>query len=79
MDQVLDFNVNFGLGYGLTSSDVPLGPRACYWGGYGGSVIIMDQDIALTVAYMMNKMQFGLVGDTRGPAFAFAAAIAAVS
>ena len=79
MDQVLDLNVNFGLGYGLASSDVPLGPRACYWGGYGGSVIIMDQDIALTVAYMMNKMQFGLVGDTRGPAFAFAAALAAVS
>jgi CubicO group peptidase (beta-lactamase class C family) len=79
MDQVLDFNVNFGLGYGLASSDVPLGPRACYWGGYGGSIIIMDQDIALTVAYMMNKMQFGLVGDTRGPAIAFAAAIAAVS
>ncbi len=79
MDQVLDFNVNFGLGYGLASSDVPLGPRECYWGGYGGSIIIMDQDVDLTVAYMMNKMQFGLVGDTRGPAIAFAAAMAALS
>jgi CubicO group peptidase (beta-lactamase class C family) len=79
MDQVLDFNVNFGLGYGLASTDVPLGPRGCYWGGYGGSIIIMDQDVGLTVAYMMNKMQFGLVGDTRGPAIALAAAMAALS
>ncbi|HVB52497.1 MAG TPA: serine hydrolase, partial [Acidimicrobiales bacterium] len=79
MDQVLDFNVNFGLGYGLASSDVPLGPRGCYWGGYGGSIIIMDQDVELTVAYMMNKMQFGLVGDTRGPSIALAAATAALS
>jgi CubicO group peptidase (beta-lactamase class C family) len=79
MDQVLDFNVNFGLGYGLASSDVPLGPRGCYWGGYGGSIIVMDQDVELTVAYMMNKMQFGLVGDTRGSAIALTAAMAALS
>ena len=79
VDQVLDFDINFGLGYGLASSAVPLGPRACYWGGFGGSIIIMDQDLNLTVAYMMNKMQIGLVGDTRGPAIAFNAAIAAMS
>ncbi|HEY5266593.1 MAG TPA: serine hydrolase domain-containing protein [Acidimicrobiales bacterium] len=79
VDQVLDFDVNFGLGYGLASSAVPLGPRACYWGGFGGSIIIMDQDLNLTVAYMMNKMQVGLVGDTRGPAIALNAALAALS
>ncbi len=79
VDQVLKLDMNFGLGYGLASSDVPIGPRSCYWGGFGGSVIIMDQDINLTVAYMMNKMQVGLVGDTRGPAIAFAAAMAALS
>jgi hypothetical protein len=38
----------------------------------------MDQDLGLTVAYMMNKMQIGLVGDTRGPAIAYAAAMAAM-
>jgi len=79
VDQVLDFDVSFGLGYGLASSAVPLGPRACYWGGFGGSIIIMDQDLNLTVAYMMNKMQVGLVGDTRGPAIALNAALAAMS
>jgi CubicO group peptidase (beta-lactamase class C family) len=79
VDQVLKMDLNFGLGYGLASSALPLGPGSCFWGGFGGSVIIMDQDIDLTVAYMMNKMQVGLVGDTRGPAFAFSAAIAAMS
>ena len=77
VDQVLGMDVNFGLGYGLASSAVPIGPRACYWGGFGGSVIIMDQDLGLTVAYMMNKMNVGLVGDLRGGVFAVAAALAA--
>lgn len=76
---VLGMNFNFGLGYGLASPDVPLGPRGCYWGGYGGSVIIMDQDVDLTIAYMMNKMQMGLVGDTRGADIALVAAMAALS
>ncbi|NNN02136.1 MAG: beta-lactamase family protein [Acidimicrobiaceae bacterium] len=79
LDQVLGIDVNFGLGYGLSSATTPLGPRGCYWGGYGGSVIIMDQDLELTVAYMMNKMQSGLVGDMRGPQFALSAAVAAMS
>jgi CubicO group peptidase (beta-lactamase class C family) len=79
VDMVLGMNVNFGLGYGLASPDVPLGPRACYWGGYGGSVIIMDQDVDLTIAYMMNKMQIGLVGDTHGADIALVAAMAALS
>jgi CubicO group peptidase (beta-lactamase class C family) len=79
VDMVLGVNMNFGLGYGLASPEVPMGPRGCYWGGYGGSVIIMDQDVNLTIAYMMNKMQTGLVGDTRGTDLALAAAMAALS
>jgi CubicO group peptidase (beta-lactamase class C family) len=79
VDQVLDFDINFGLGYGLASSAVLIGPRACYWGGFGGSFVIMDQDLELTVAYMMNKMQVGLVGDARGPMIALTAAMAALS
>ena len=55
------------MGYGLSNPpDMPLGPRACYWGGYGGSVIIMDQDAELAVCYVMNRMESGLVGDLRG-------------
>jgi CubicO group peptidase (beta-lactamase class C family) len=55
-----------GAGYGLSSSTVPLGPASCYWGGYGGSIITMDQDLGITVSYMMNKMLETIVGDSRG-------------
>ncbi len=43
-----------------------MGPRACFWGGYGGSLIVMDQDARLTVSYVMNRMESGLTGDLRG-------------
>jgi CubicO group peptidase (beta-lactamase class C family) len=67
IDKVLGVQQRIGMGYGLSNPpDMPLGPRACYWGGYGGSVIIMDQDAGLAVCYVMNRMESGLVGDLRG-------------
>ncbi len=78
-DLVLGFEGNFGLGYGLASSSIPVGPRSCYWGGFGGSVVFMDQDLELTVAYDMNKMNFGLVGDRRGATLALAAVLSALA
>jgi CubicO group peptidase (beta-lactamase class C family) len=50
--------VRFGLGFALTSKEVPIGPnsRVLYWGGYGGSVVVMDLDARLTYSYVMNKM-----------------------
>jgi CubicO group peptidase (beta-lactamase class C family) len=65
-DLVLGVPLRFGMGYGLGTDVMPLGPRACYWGGYGGSLIVMDQDAELTVCYVMNRMEAGLVGDLRG-------------
>jgi CubicO group peptidase (beta-lactamase class C family) len=66
-DKVLGVPERMGMGYGLSNPpEMPLGPRACYWGGYGGSVIINDQDAELTVCYVMNRMEAGLVGDLRG-------------
>jgi len=67
------------MGYGLSSATTPLGPRACYWGGYGGSVIVMDQDAELTVAYMMNEMQGSLSADSRGTDLALHAALASLT
>ena len=78
-DPVLGRVSHMGIGYGLSNESMPIGPRACYWGGYGGSVIIMDLEEQLTVAYMMNKMELGLSGDFRGANIAMAAAIAAAS
>ena len=78
-DLVLGREINFGLGYGLASPMVPIGPRTCFWMGFGGSLVIMDQDLELTVAYMMNQMRVGLAGDTRGFDFAMAAFVAAMA
>ena len=68
MDLVLGIHSKFGIGYGLPNESYPYFPdgRICFWGGWGGSVIIVDVDRRMTIAYMMNNMQGGLVGDLRG-------------
>jgi len=74
-DLVLGLPIRFGLGYGLTSADMPLSPnpRACFWGGWGGSLVIVDLDARMVIAYVMNKMGEGTLGDLRGASIAFAA------
>jgi CubicO group peptidase (beta-lactamase class C family) len=74
-DLILGIPLRFGMGYGLNSESMPLGPRTCFWGGYGGSLIIMDQEAGITVAYMMNRMETGLVGDARGASIVMAALV----
>jgi len=74
-DLVLSTPLRFGMGYGLANEMMPIGPRACYWGGYGGSLIIMDMDTRLTVSYVMNRMESGLVGDARGANLVMAAVL----
>ncbi|MGH3294266.1 MAG: serine hydrolase domain-containing protein [Trebonia sp.] len=65
IDLFLGVPMRFGIGYGLSEPvgvpSVPEG-RVCFWGGWGGSMIIMDLDRRTTISYMMNKMQPGLVG-----------------
>jgi CubicO group peptidase (beta-lactamase class C family) len=63
------------MGYGLNSKDTPLGPnpRTCFWGGWGGSLVVVDMDARMVVAYVMNKMGEGTVGDFRGAGIAMAA------
>jgi CubicO group peptidase (beta-lactamase class C family) len=68
VDQVLGVPSRFGIGYGLPNESYPYFPdgQICFWGGWGGSVIIVDVGRRMTIAYMMNRMDAGLVGDTRG-------------
>ncbi|MEM7342224.1 MAG: serine hydrolase domain-containing protein [Actinomycetota bacterium] len=66
VDHVLGMPIQFGLGYGLANENDPIGiasGRVCYWGGWGGSIILNDVDNGITMAYMMNRMQAGLVGN----------------
>ncbi len=65
-DLVLGVPLRFGIGYGLASETMPMGPRSFSWGGYGGSLVFNDLDGRLTVAYVMNRMEANLLGDQRG-------------
>ncbi len=66
-DLVLGMPIRFGLGYGLTSKEFPIGPnpRTFFWGGWGGSLVVVDLDARLSFAYAMNKMLASLMGDPR--------------
>ena len=64
---VLNVPIRFGLGWGLQSKELPIGPNpnVFYWGGFGGSVIAVDLDAKLSICYVMNKMVSTLTGDPR--------------
>ncbi len=66
-DLVLGIGVTFGVGYGLNSPRNPISPNphVCYWGGWGGSLVVNDVDAGFTLAYVMNRMGEGTVGDDR--------------
>lgn len=67
-DRVLQLPINYGIGYGLINASLPVIPsdKACFWGGWGGSIIVNDLANRMTVAFVMNKMGEGTTGDSRG-------------
>jgi CubicO group peptidase (beta-lactamase class C family) len=69
-DLVLGMPLRLGMGYGLPSPELPMSPnqRACFWGGWGGSLVVNDLDARMTVSYVMNRMGEGTTGDMRGAA-----------
>ena len=72
VDLVLGVPLRFGIGYGLPQRDVlPWIPdeRICFWGGWGGSMIVMDTGRRMTISYIMNKMAPGIVGSERSVAY----------
>jgi CubicO group peptidase (beta-lactamase class C family) len=68
VDLVLGAPLRLGIGFGLTGEEMPLSPnpRTCFWGGWGGSVVVIDLDARMVVTYMMNRMGEGTLGDDRG-------------
>jgi CubicO group peptidase (beta-lactamase class C family) len=75
IDLVLQAPLWLGTGYGLNGEETPLSPNehTCFWGGWGGSIVVVDQDARMVVAYVMNRMGEGTLGDTRGAAIVLAA------
>src|SRR5262249_49696592 len=68
LDLGLGVRLRFGIGDGLPlAAAVPYIPdeKICFWGGWGGSIILMDIGRRMTVSYMMNKMGPGVVGSDR--------------
>jgi CubicO group peptidase (beta-lactamase class C family) len=63
VDQILGMSVRYGLGYGIFDP-------ACGWAGWGGSIVMVDLDRGMSVAYVMNQM---LQPDYRGLGIVLAA------
>lgn len=57
-DRVLGMPVRYGLGYGLFGDTLG-------WGGWGGSLVVVDPGNRMAVAYVTNQMR-GPAEDTRG-------------
>jgi CubicO group peptidase (beta-lactamase class C family) len=71
VDLVVGVPLRFGIGYGLPLESltwIPMG-KTCFWGGWGGSMIIMDLERRMTISYMMNKMGAGVIGSDRSAAY----------
>ena len=66
VDQVLGTSMRWGLGYGIFD-------RSVGWGGWGGSLVMVDLDARMTVSYAMNQMLDQSLGDYRGLGIVMAA------
>lgn len=64
-DRVLGMPARWGLGYGLFGSSLG-------WGGWGGSLVVIDPDGGMAVAYVTNQMREP-AEDTRGMELVMAA------
>jgi CubicO group peptidase (beta-lactamase class C family) len=65
-DQILGASMRYGTGYGIFD-------RSCGWGGWGGSLVMVDLDARMTVSYVMNQMLDQALGDYRGLGIVMAA------
>lgn len=79
--EALGMPMRLGTGFGIVSPSTPLSSneRALFWGGWGGAICLIDLELGLSFAYVMNKMAGGLVGDLRGAVLALTAVGAATA
>jgi CubicO group peptidase (beta-lactamase class C family) len=73
-DLILPMEFRMGMGFGLPGPMLPVpNPRTCFWGGWGGSLAIIDVDAQMSFSYVMNRMGEGTTGDLRGAGLLLAA------
>ena len=69
MDRVMGIPINWGIGFALPPIRLvpllPAGSRVCFWGGYGGSMTVIDLERRMTVSFVMNKLDGGILGSPR--------------
>lgn len=69
IDRVLGIPLNWGIGYALPAPTldavVPAGSQVCFWGGYGGSMTVIDLGRRMTVSFVMNKLMQDIIGGPR--------------
>lgn len=58
-DPLLGMNVSYGLGYGLFGDSYG-------WGGWGGSLVVIDPGARMVVSYVTNQMPAPGSGENRG-------------
>jgi len=59
------YPVRWAMGFALSLNQLDFGPQTCFWGGSGGSLIVVDLGRRMTFAYVMNKMVGAPFGDPR--------------
>jgi CubicO group peptidase (beta-lactamase class C family) len=66
VDHLLGMSVRYGMGYGIFDPSIG-------WAGWGGSMVMVDLDARMSVAYVMNQMLAPGQGDVRGLSIVMAA------
>jgi CubicO group peptidase (beta-lactamase class C family) len=72
-DLVIPAPLRWGIGYALAKCEaLPYVPdeKICFWGGWGGSMVLMCPDRRATIAYVMNKMGPGILDSERTATYA---------
>ena len=49
---------------------LPPDETVCFWGGWGGSMVLINPDRRTTATYVMNKMGQGTLGNERTASYA---------
>jgi CubicO group peptidase (beta-lactamase class C family) len=73
-DLVLGVPLRFGIGYCLSTPEVlpfvPAEETVCFWGGWGGSMVLINPARRTTATYVMNRMGQGTLGNERTARYA---------